>query len=77
MPILPDIYGLTPLHNCYGIEEIIERKGFNGIFKPVKTSEEKTKNFAMGDLIFKSIADYGLMHSSFYLCEPILKAVKM
>ena len=55
--------------------EINESDGFwGGLFG--KSKEEKgSENLAMADTIFKSIKDYGFLHSSHFISEALNEAI--
>ena len=82
VPILPDIYGNTPLDICLGIVNR-SRKGDKSksgkIFKTDKDNQDDitaTENLAMVEVIFCSIKDYGFLHSSHFITDAVIEATR-
>ena len=73
IPILPDMYGITPLDICLGINK--HRAADKKIFWRASDSiVEQSENVAMAEVIFSNIKNYGIMHSSALINEAIIKA---
>ena len=72
VPILPDIYGLTPLDICLGIKKGADPHKF---IEKLPETEEETENLAMIEEIFRGIKDYGFLHSSHFIMDAIIIAV--
>lgn len=75
VPILPDIYGQTPLDICLlqtkeaDPEKFIEEA-------PESEMADRSENFAMAEEIFKGIKDYGYNHSSQFVTGAIIYAIE-
>ena len=78
IPILPDIYGQTPLDMCLGINL---RRGNERLVYLEKTMDLMTlrsaTNEAMAEIIFKNINKYEYMQSSQIIHESVIKATKL
>ena len=73
IPILPDMYGITPLDICLGINK--HRAADQNIFWRTEDSVnlvKSTENLAMAEVIFSNIKNYGIMHSSALINEAII-----
>ena len=77
LPVLPDMYGRTPLDDCL---EIVLKPDPLGHFVPKPDSkDDKTDslNLAMAEAIFDGIRGYALMHSSFFITESVIEATRL
>ena len=78
IPILPDMYGSNPLEMTLAIYK--QRAEDQKVFfhnENVKEIVKKTENIAMAEVIIDNIKDYGLMHSSHFINEAIIKATRL
>ena len=78
IPILPDMYGTTPLDICLAINK--QRDADRLVFS--KNEDEMnaitaSENEAMAEVIFNNIKDYGFMHSSQLINEGVIQAIKL
>ena len=52
-----------------------------GIFERIDDHTAKlsksSKNIALADIMFKYVAEYGFMHSSYFMTTTIMKALKV
>ena len=65
IPILPDIYGQTPLDMCLGINQHRENEKLIYLFKDQDLVQLKSAtNETMAEIIFNNIKEYSYMHSS-------------
>ena len=72
------MYGADPIEICFGQN----RKREAGLFvfhedEFNRRITEQTENMAMAEVIFSYIKDYGLMSSSMFINEAIIKAIKL
>lgn len=78
IPILPDVYGFTPIDICLGIVEHNDKQNLE-IFKELEEDEKlassSLKNNAMASEILKNLCQYGFMHSSYFLTNAIIEAL--
>ena len=78
MPILPDMYGSTPLD--YALGKAKQRVADMLIFYSSEKNldlVESTENVAMAEVIFSYLSEYGFMHSSSLVNEAIINAVEI
>ena len=78
IPILPDMYGATPLDLCLGKTK--KRKADELIFSDSSKNVElveSNENSAMAEVIFSYLCEYGFMHSSSLINEAIIHAIEM
>ena len=80
VPILPDESGNTALDLCVGTYKKFSKRGFikrnQQIYKNKDVNHE-SENIAMAQEIFMAIKDYGLMHSSFFLNDAVIKSIEL
>ena len=78
VPILMDVYGLTPLDYCLGITAHL--KDVKGIYKPTNPEMEKSianfKTPQLAEIIFDGIKDYRLNSVGPAIIPSIVEAVK-
>ena len=72
VPILPNIYGRTPLDICL---KIAKKADPNKFIEQLPEKENDNENLAMAEEIFRGIKDYGFLHSSHFLTDSIIDAV--
>ena len=74
IPILPDIYGQTALDHSLGLYHTYDKI----FFKEKRSMEDlrNVENYAMAEVIFAGLKDYGFMHSSFFIVEAVTKATQ-
>lgn len=81
VPILPDVYGKTPLDICLGlVDQKNARIGKIGLYKSIKTRSEDVKaseNLAMVEILFRGIKDYGFLHSSHFITDAVIEAIRL
>ena len=78
IPILPDMYGQTPLDMCLGINK--HRRNEDKIYEKRELKTEETssaRNEALAEVIFHYIKDYSYMHSSQIIHESLIQAVSI
>ena len=67
------MYGADPIEICFGHNK--KREAGELIFYESEVNRqivEQTENFAMAEVIFSHIKDYGLMSSSMFINEAII-----
>lgn len=74
LPILPDIFGHTPLDLCMGVstQRYFEEDSENN-FETIEAAE----NEAMAEVIFKYMKEYSFLHSSPFVNDAIIKAIEI
>ena len=79
LPILPNIYGLICLDYCLPgavPEHHIDYSIFYKITEELETLNI-SENIRLGEIIFKSISDYGFMHSSPFISSSLIDGIKL
>ena len=70
------MYGYTALDFCMGIKKNLSRE--NSVFYAQSDEDNSgSLNYAMAEVIFMGIKEYGFMHSSYQVTEALILATRL